>query len=405
MAEQKYTWLKVEKGIRYREHPERMHGKRPDRYYVIRYTVNGEKKQEALGWASEGVTLDKVRVVLSKLKEANRTGEGPGTLAEQRELADQRRQAAEQARIEAAKNAVSFGSYWEKSYWPAQAHKAEGSRVAENALWTKWLKPILEEVLLTQLSPAHLEVVKKKMMDGGMAPASIKYAMAVVSQVWTMAQRDELVQNASPTKRVTLPKKDNKRQRYLTKKESTALLKKLLEKSKASHDMSVIALDCGLRFGEIAKLTWQDCDFKAERLFLRDPKAIKNRFAFMTPRVKSLLESIYPGEGASGLIFQTKTGTMFDRIPKPFREVADKLFNQNVEDERLRVCFHTLRHTFASWLVEGGTSLYAVKELMGHSDFDMTQRYSHLSPGGLKSAISILSESAQAEEDGKDNNE
>ena len=255
MAEQKYTWLKVEKGIRYREHPERMHGKRPDRYYVIRYTVNGEKKQEALGWASEGVTLDKVRVVLSKLKEANRTGEGPGTLAEQRELADQRRQAAEQARIEAAKNAVSFGSYWEKSYWPAQAHKAEGSRVAENALWTKWLKPILEEVLLTQLSPAHLEVVKKKMMDGGMAPASIKYAMAVVSQVWTMAQRDELVQNASPTKRVTLPKKDNKRQRYLTKKESTALLKKLLEKSKASHDMSVIALDCVLRFGEIAKLT------------------------------------------------------------------------------------------------------------------------------------------------------
>ena len=401
MAEQKHTWIKVEKGIRYREHPERTHGKRPDRYYVIRYTANGEKKQEALGWASEGVTLDKVRVVLSKLKEANRTGEGPGTLAEQREIAEKKRLEAEQARMKAEKNAVSFGGYWEKSYWPAQAYKAEGSRVAENALWTKWLKPELEGVTLNQLSPAHLEAVKKKMMDGGMAPASIKYAMAVVSQVWTMAQRDELVQNASPTKRITLPKKDNKRQRYLTKQESSTLLKKLLEKSKVSHDMSIIALDCGLRFGEIAKLSWQDCDFNAERLFLRDPKAIKNRFAFMTPRVKSLLESIYPGEGASGLIFQTKTGTMFDRIPKPFREVADQLFNQNVEDERLRVCFHTLRHTFASWLVEGGTSLYAVKELMGHSDFDMTQRYSHLSPEGLKSAISILSEPAQAEEDGK----
>ena len=243
------------------------------------------------------------------------------------------------------------------------------------------------------------------MMDGGMAPASIKYAMAVESQVWTMAQRDELVQNASPTKRITLPKKDNKIQRYLTKKESSTLLKKLQEKSKVSHDMSIIALDCGLRFGEIAKLTWQDCDFKAERLFLRDPKAAKNRFAFMTPRVKALLASICPGESASGLIFQTKAGTQFDRIPKPFREVADKLFNENVKDERLRVCFHTLRHTFASWLVEGGTSLYAVKELMGHSDFDMTQRYSHLSPEGLKSAIRILSEPPKAEEDGKADNE
>lgn len=90
-----------------------------------------------------------------------------------------------------------------------------------------------------------------------------------------------------------------------------------------------------------------------------------------------------------------------DRISHVFRYVADELFNQGVNDPRQRVCFHTLRHTFASWLVEAGTSLYAVKELMGHADFDMTQRYSHLSPEGLRAAIGVLEQHAKPVENAK----
>ena len=65
-------WVRVDKGIRYREHPSRKHGLKPDRYYVLRYIVDGVRRQEALGWASEGVTLEKARIELSRLKEANR---------------------------------------------------------------------------------------------------------------------------------------------------------------------------------------------------------------------------------------------------------------------------------------------------------------------------------------------
>lgn len=68
----------------------------------------------------------------------------------------------------------------------------------------------------------------------------------------------------------------------------------------------------------------------------------------------------------------------------------DELFNQEVTDSRYRVCFHTLRHTFVSRLVASGIDLYSVKELMGHSDISMTQRYSHLSPEGLRNAIKVL---------------
>jgi len=67
--------IKVERGIRYREHPTRKHGvpRHLDRYYVIRLAVDGIMRQEALGWESEGITLEKARLELAKLREARRT--------------------------------------------------------------------------------------------------------------------------------------------------------------------------------------------------------------------------------------------------------------------------------------------------------------------------------------------
>ena len=94
------NWIKVERGIRYREHPTRKHGvpRRPDRYYVIRLAVDGVMRQEALGWESEGITLEKARVELAKLREAKRTGNGPRSLGEKREIDDSKRKAEDEAR-------------------------------------------------------------------------------------------------------------------------------------------------------------------------------------------------------------------------------------------------------------------------------------------------------------------
>ena len=72
------------------------------------------------------------------------------------------------------------------------------------------------------------------------------------------------------------------------------------------------------------------------------------------------------------------------------RVVAALGFNNGVTDPRQKVVFHTLRHTFASWLVEQSVDLYSVKELMGHSTLAMTERYSHLSPDKLRRAVKTL---------------
>ncbi len=386
-------WVTLEKGIRYKEHPERKHGKKFDRYYVLRYSANGKMNQEALGWASEGVTLEKARIKLAELREAHRSGSGAQTLAEQKlERQLEKKNKESQENLEKAKS-ITFGEYWKNVYWKNQSHKSKGSLDAENALWIKWIAPIIKNTILYLLSVQELMEIKNLMIKKEMSPASIKYAMAVISQVWTMASKEGLVTGLSPTKLVQLPKKDNKRQRFLSKEEASILLSSLKNSSDKTYEISIISLDCGLRFGEIASITWGDCDFEQSTILIRDPKAKSNRYAFMTKRVKQLLENKKTENNSQDcLIFIAENGNKLVRVSKTFRRTADELFNQNVTDQRQKVCFHTLRHTFASWLVSGGVSLYEVKELMGHADMSMTQRYSHLSPEGLRNAIKILEE-------------
>lgn len=386
-------WVRVEKGIRYREHPSRKHGVQADRYYVLRFTVDGKERQEPVGWASEGWTLQRVRLELAKLREAKRTGEGERTLAERRAKAEADRQEQEAAKLEAERSGTNVGRFWEERYWPAQNTKAKGSLDAERGLWGKWIAPHLADKPMSGLSAFDIERVKSAMLKAGRAPASIKYALAVVGQIWSLAVRDGFVAGPSPTRLVSLPKRDNRRQRYLTAEESHQLLAGLQDRSPNSHDMAIMALDCGLRFGEIAHLTWKDCDFERGQVLIRDPKAGVNRLAFLTERAKGMLldRKLHT---QSPLVFPSRAGGVMDRVSHVFRHVADELFNHDAEDSRQRVCFHTLRHTFASWLVEAGTSLYAVKELMGHADFSMTQRYSHLSPEGLRAAIGVLEQHA-----------
>ena len=71
-------------GVRYREHKTRKHGIKPDQYFAIRYQKDGQRKEEGVGWASEGWTPSKVALKLAELKAAATTGEGETRLSEAR---------------------------------------------------------------------------------------------------------------------------------------------------------------------------------------------------------------------------------------------------------------------------------------------------------------------------------
>jgi integrase len=154
--------------------------------------------------------------------------------------------------------------------------------------------------------------------------------------------------------------------------------------------MALISLHCGLRAGEIFSLTWGDLDFENGTMFLRDTKKRRNRTAFMTQEVKKILQAKVPRE-KEDLVFPGRGGIKISSISDTFDRAVKALgFNTGITDRRHKVVFHTLRHTYASWLVESGVDLYTVKKLMGHSTIAMTERYSHLGNNTLQNAVKVF---------------
>jgi len=93
-------------GVYYREHPTRKNGPHPDRYLTLRYTSPDGRRQEGLGWVSEGWTLERTAQLLGELKQNIRTGEGPTTLCELRAGNLLARKAKE---AEADRRSLTFG--------------------------------------------------------------------------------------------------------------------------------------------------------------------------------------------------------------------------------------------------------------------------------------------------------
>jgi integrase len=371
-------------GIRFRKHPTRKNGVKFDRYFSIRYQKDGERVEEGLGWASDGWTLEDATAKLAELRKAATTGEGPARLSEKREAVRERKAKAE-------REAVTLSQYWDKTYFPpCKAEKTYRTWTREASLWAKWIKPTLGPLPFKSVAPFHLEKIKHRMARHKQSPRSVQYALAVVRQVFNDARRHGVFMGDNPTGQVRSPKIDNRRLRFLTRDEAETLLAALKRENQEAYEMSLLSLFCGLRASEIFGLTWGCVDFQKGLLTIKDSKNTRTRHAYMTAAVKEMLEAKEPGE-PSALVYPPMKGGKTREAPGTFeRVVADLKLNEGHQDRRDRVVFHSLRHSYASWLVQSGVSLYEVKERLGHKSISMTERYSHLAPEAGRGTVAVL---------------
>jgi len=391
-----YKWQKTRfPGVRFREHGKRRHGKMLDRYFSIRYQVDGKRREEGLGWMTEGWTAEKAADQLASLKRAGKTGEGPASLKEKRKEKKKKEAIEKAAKEKEKKDRITFKEFFLDTYFPiSKTSKKSESFSKENAHFRLWIDPLLGEKPIKEISPFDLERLKNNVLSSGKSPRYLQYIFATFRQAWNLARRRGIVSEESPTKHVKIPKFDNRRQRFLSIDEAQKLLDKLKEKDQQVWAMTIISLHMGFRASEIFNLTWGDIDLEKEMVLVKDGKGGRSRFGYMTSTVKGLLTALPQGK-AGDLVFPNCKGGAHTEIPRVFRETADDLFNDGITDRRDRVSFHTCRHTFASWHAMGGTDIIVLKELLGHSVIAMTMRYSHLSPGALQEAqkkIEILSQ-------------
>jgi integrase len=359
-------------GVRFREHPTRRHGVKRDRYFSIYYKSHGKRREEGLGWASEGWNESKAGKVLADLKTAQRTGEGPQTLGERRELEKQKRETAEREKRKQAREAVTFKAVFDQYLEAAKTIKDSWGR--EEELFRLWIDPAIGKRPLKDIVPLHLESIRKSMKDAGAAERSFEYVFAVIRQTFHYANRNRIFDGPCP--KVAKVKYDNRRTRFLTRKEADTLLEALAKKSKAVRDLAALSLHTGMRAGEIFGLTWGDVDLERGTLTLRDTKNSETRTVFLNRTARTVFEN-RKRKGPEDLVFPDAKGKRQVQVSKTFNRVIEGLgFNTGLPDPRRRVCFHTLRHTHASWLVEAGIPLYAVRECLGHKSISMTERYS-----------------------------
>lgn len=162
-------------------------------------------------------------------------------------------------------------------------------------------------------------------------------------------------------------------------------------------DIFTVAFYTGLRLGELVNMQWNWIDFSQSasggQITVKcsddfQTKSKKERIVPMSEKVRSILFKRFNSSlhQSNEVVFYNRKGKMLyqEAISKQFKKVVRK---SNLSD---KIHFHTLRHSFASVLVQKGVSLYVVKELLGHEDLATTQIYSHLQKQNLKDAINMF---------------
>lgn len=372
-------WKSAGKGVRFREHETRKYKGQPDKYFTIRYKIDGKLVEEGLGWSSEGWNLTKAVTEREKLRQGHRTGEGPATLKEKRELAAEKRQ--EKAREK--ERAVTIGEFFEGRYLPwAKEHKKTWDD--DFLHFHKHLKPRFGEKTFDAVSPFDVEKMKLELKKGiskqgkPYSQATIKHQLVLLNRIYNLAQRWGVYEGPNPMDRVEVPKLDNQRTEYFADDELGRLME-ILDKWHNRDSVAFVkfALFTGLRRGELFKLTWEDVDLERGMVTLRAPKGKKTQTLFISPQAIEILQGL---DRTSPFVFPGKGGKQRTDFKGPWLRIRKAAGLP----ENFR--FHGLRHNFASTLVSNGVDLLVVKELLTHKDFKTTQRYAHLSPGALKEA-------------------
>lgn len=160
-------------------------------------------------------------------------------------------------------------------------------------------------------------------------------------------------------------------------------------------NMAIVALNTGLRLGELSALQWDAIDLQVGRLrVIRNvyrrtvgkPKGGKSREVPLNQKAIEALKDQRKRVVGPTRVFLNGQNNPIDTYNGPSDWIARACRQAGLRN----VGWHVLRHTFASHLVMRGVSLKAVQELLGHATLEMTMRYAHLAPSIKADAVALL---------------
>jgi integrase len=239
------------------------------------------------------------------------------------------------------------------------------------------------------VTPQAIDKLVAELQAKGNSAGTINRKLACLSRILKFGY-DRAVIDRFP--RIERLREDNGRIRWYTLDEEERFLERLRATGRDDFaDLVVFLLDTGCRASEAGRLRWNDYSPEERRITLWITKNGRSRAVPLPKRVHAVLErrrSLRIGAvSAQDLVFPGWLDKHGRSMPmtNAWRGLMEEI---GVKDKDS--VLHALRHTYASRLVQARVPLNEVQQLLGHGSPAMTQRYAHLAPANLVSAVAIL---------------
>jgi integrase len=294
-----------------------------------------------------------------------------------------------------------LGEFFLEKYLPyVKSYKRSWG--TDHSMIVNHLAPKLGNLHMGNMSPPDVAVFVELMKSQKYALGTCNRALVLLRYGFELAVRWKVPGiDSNPVKEIKNLKNDNRIERFLSNEQAASLLTAV--KQSESNMLQYIVLFLiytGARKREVLDAKWQDIDWDQKSWRIPKTKSGKVRHVPLSKGALDVLTTL------KSLLIVGQWGK--ELTPQSFSEVQDRFIFMNTRTGNAYISFfyswdaariraglpdlrvHDLRHSFASFLVNAGRSLYEVQELLGHADIRTTSRYAHLSRERLIAAVEVV---------------
>lgn len=274
--------------------------------------------------------------------------------------------------------ACSFDAFVTRIYLPYVKARKRSWQVDER-IARQHLSPVFGDKTFDAISRADVELWLQALPSQGLALATCNRILAVFKSICSLAGIHGWLAGQPPCIGVSPFRIHGQRERYLSRHEACRLMLALVRSDRLEAFALRLLLLTGARKSEILRLRWEHIRLDLRLMTIPLSKSGKPRHIPLSEDAMRVIRSLPRRQKSPWLFPGHAPGKPLSDIYLFWNALRKKL---GLEDVRI----HDLRHTFASFLVNTGHSLYEVQKLLGHSDPRTTMRYAHLGQDSLLAA-------------------